>query len=206
MLEHLNEIKQIFSDKNVLDLMRLNPGASEEELLDLEQHLGISLPEDFRNYLATHNGQTGGIEMLFCEPLLTTSEIKQTWTDWYEVGEDGEMNDDCAEFMSAHPEGYVKPLYTNPKWIAFTTDYGGNHLGLDLDPDVKGTSGQVIIFGRDEDEKFLVASSFTEFLAMVVRHLKKIKWSVTQEGWHFSAEEEALHYHDWIRELRKQGD
>ncbi|HTD03814.1 SMI1/KNR4 family protein [Undibacterium sp.] len=172
MLQHLNAIKQIFSDKNALELMQLNPGASEEELLELERHLGVTLPADFKEYLSVHNGQQGQDGMIFNEPLLSIEQIKDEWTTWYEIGEDGTMNDDCAEFMSANPVGHVKPMYTNPKWIPFTHDGGGNHIGIDLDPDVKGTLGQVIIFGRDEDEKSVMATSFTEFLATVVHHLK----------------------------------
>ncbi|MFZ6645044.1 SMI1/KNR4 family protein [Undibacterium sp. TJN25] len=89
------------------------------------------------------------------------------------------------------------------KWIPFSDDYGGNHLGIDFDPDENGTIGLVIIFGRDEDEKFLVASSFAEFLALVLLHLRTIQWSFDEDGWNFDAEENALHYHDWLRNLVK---
>nr|WP_305955588.1 SMI1/KNR4 family protein [Pseudomonas sp. R2-60-08W] len=43
-------------------------------------------------------------------------------------------------------------------------DYGGNHLGVDLDPGEYGVSGQVINFGSDEEEKFVLASSVGTFM------------------------------------------
>ena len=73
------------------------------------------------------------------------------------------MNDDCADMMSSDPPGVVKPVYTNRHWIPLTHDHGGNHVGLDFDPDDEGTPGQVIAYGRDEDEKQLLATSFEAF-------------------------------------------
>lgn len=37
----------------------MNPGASESEILELENGLGVKLPEDFRESLRIHNGQAG---------------------------------------------------------------------------------------------------------------------------------------------------
>ena len=55
-------------------------------------------------------------------------------------------------------------MYASPGWIPFASDSGGNCLGIDLDPGPTGTRGQVINFGRDEDEKFVLAPSMNEFL------------------------------------------
>ncbi|MES2073451.1 MAG: SMI1/KNR4 family protein [Pseudomonadota bacterium] len=203
MLQHLNTIKEIFQAKNLLELMQLNPGASEEELRELEHHLAVSLPADFRQYLSIHNGQQQDEGIIFGLPLLNIAGIKDEWDTWHEIWADGDTNEDLADSMSSKPEGHVKPVYSNPKWIPFSKDYGGNHLGIDLDPDVKGIVGQVIIFGRDEDEKLVVAASFTEFLAMLAGHLGKFKWSYDEDGWE-DHEEDALHYHDWLRELHEQ--
>jgi cell wall assembly regulator SMI1 len=74
--------------------------------------------------------------------------------------------------MESEPEGAIQPLYANPLWIPFTHDLGGNHIGLDLDPGPRGTPGQVIVFGRDEDRKKLVASSFAAFVEGVIRELE----------------------------------
>ena len=40
------------------------------------------------------------------------------------------------------------------KWLPFCSDDGGNFIGIDLDPDVNGTVGQVINFGKPFHAKY----------------------------------------------------
>ena len=65
------------------------------------------------------------------------------------------------------PEGAVDPAYINPRWIPLTHDGSGNHIGLDLDPWPGGRVGQVILFGRDEDVKVVLADSLGTFLEWI---------------------------------------
>lgn len=87
------------------------------------------------------------------------------------------MNADCAEFMSSDPPGAVKPMDTNRSWIPLTREHGGNHIDLDFDPGPDGVVGQVIAYGRDEDEKRLLANSFREFLPLLVVTVRDEDWS-----------------------------
>lgn len=59
----------------------------------------------------------------------------------------------------------------------------------------------MITFGRDEDEKKLVASSFTEFIDTAIEELQKIDWKLKLgSGWQINdAERGEAHYHDWPR-------
>ena len=66
--------------------------------------------------------------------------------------------------LTSTPDGAIKKKYFHIKWIPLTSDSGGNYIGIDLDPDEKGTKGQVIIFGRDEEDMFVLANSWNEFL------------------------------------------
>jgi cell wall assembly regulator SMI1 len=68
---------------------------------------------------------------------------------------------------AAWPDGSVDPAYTNPSWVPLTADGSGNHIGLDFDPWPSGRIGQVILFGRDEDVKVVVAESLGQFLAWI---------------------------------------
>jgi cell wall assembly regulator SMI1 len=43
---------------------------------------------------------------------------------------------------------------------------------IDLDPDVEGSEGQVIVFGRDENCKRLVAQSFEAFIDIFIEQLE----------------------------------
>jgi cell wall assembly regulator SMI1 len=75
-------------------------------------------------------------------------------------------------FPPTVPEGSIKNLYFHSKWLPVAHDFGGNYIGIDLDPDANGTKGQVIVFGRDEDRKFVVAQSLTEFFALFLEMLE----------------------------------
>ncbi len=122
-----------------------------------------------------HNGQDG-CGILFGSQMLSVAEIMQEWRGWREVEADG-MNESCAEFMKSSPEGVVKPMYTNARWIPLTRDGGGNHMGLDFDPDVGGTHGQMIAFGADEDTKHLLAPTFAMFAEKAVEWLMHASWN-----------------------------
>ncbi len=66
--------------------------------------------------------------------------------------------------FTSFPEGAIKKKYFNPNWIPIIFDNLGNYIGIDLDPDVNGKVGQVINFGRDEEDMFVIADSFEKFL------------------------------------------
>ncbi|GAA0358371.1 SMI1/KNR4 family protein [Bacillus horti] len=73
------------------------------------------------------------------------------------------MNEQCT---SLDP-GRVKCHCLNNLWLPLADDAGGNYIGIDLDPDVKGISGQIINFGNDENEKIVIADSIHEFVAFI---------------------------------------
>ena len=67
------------------------------------------------------------------------------------------------------PVGCIKQRYADLKWIPICEDGSGNHIGVDLDPDVNGKVGQVINFGRDEDDKHVLADSLKTFFERLTR-------------------------------------
>ncbi len=169
-----NEIKTILSRKECLAEMALQPGASEKELVDLERHLGVALPELLKAMLRIHDGQTG-FGLLFGVQMLSTQGIRSTWDEWRSLEED-ELNKEFEWNMASRPPGAVKPMYTNSRWIALSHDAGGNHMGLDFDPDHGGTVGQMIAFGGDEDTKILLAPEISPFLVHAIEWLKQADW------------------------------
>ena len=60
----------------------------------------------------------------------------------------------------------MDPAYTKPRWIPLTADGSGGHIGLDLDPWPGGRVGQIILFGRDEDVKIVLAESLAQFFGV----------------------------------------
>lgn len=74
--------------------------------------------------------------------------------------------------QSSRPEGAIQAVYAHPGWVPLAKDYMGNNIAIDLAPGSRGRVGQVILFGRDCDMKFVVAPSWSSFLATFVNDLE----------------------------------
>lgn len=170
-----SRIENRLAELGCLEAMALRPGADPQTIANLEQRLGVALPESVKRFLAIHDGQDGN-GLVFGYTLLSVAAIEQQWNGWRELDEE-EMNADCADSMGSEPAGVIKPMYCNPGWIPLTHDYGGNHFGIDVDPDTLGQSGQVIAFGRDEDIKRLLANSFPEYVETLIAWLERARWN-----------------------------
>lgn len=81
-------------------------------------------------------------------------------------GKAGKMspNLNWLDHQESVPEGAIQRVYAHPGWIPLISDYLGNNIGIDLAPGPKGRWGQVIIFGREFDRKYVVAPSWAAFL------------------------------------------
>jgi cell wall assembly regulator SMI1 len=74
---------------------------------------------------------------------------------------------DLLAKQDSQPANAIQKAYAHPAWIPLARDWGGNYLATDLAPGPNGTWGQIIIFGRDYDCKYVVARSWGALLAMV---------------------------------------
>lgn len=175
MHEHWVRIERRLAALGCLSETALLPGAQGADLADLELHVGITLPAAVRKFYAVHNGQAGA-GLIYGQKLLSLLGIREQWDLWRSIDEE-EMNADFAEFMRSEPESVIKPMYCNRAWFPLTDDAGGNHIGLDFDPDSSGTIGQIIRFGRDEQIKRLVAGTFEAFLDDYVSWLERAQWN-----------------------------
>ncbi|KAI0122856.1 SMI1/KNR4 family protein [Xylariales sp. AK1849] len=79
------------------------------------------------------------------------------------------------------PAGSIQRAYAHPAWIPLVRDWGGNNLAVDLAPGPTGTWGQVIMFGRDYDIKYVVARSWAHFIALVADDLNSGRWFIEEE-------------------------
>ncbi|KAL0943895.1 glucan synthesis regulatory protein [Colletotrichum truncatum] len=79
------------------------------------------------------------------------------------------------------PPNSVQRSYAHPAWIPLVRDWGGNNLAVDLAPGPNGRWGQIVLFGRDYDTKYVIARSWAHFLAMVADDLASGKWFVDEE-------------------------
>ena len=172
--EHLPEVKK-----------DLNPPATMEEIQLLEKTIGRSLPQDFISLYQWHNGQMGdsptglwyGLEFMSIKGIISHIELEKQIIK--QIGED--VINSMSEWMKSTPDGFVKKASNNQFWIPFTYDYGGNFLGIDLDPDKMGIVGQVINFGRDENRKIVTNESISDFLFWLIEELRSGNFNINIE-------------------------
>ena len=88
---------------------------------------------------------------------------------------------ELLEKQDSQPPKAVQKAYAHPGWIPLARDWGGNNLAVDLAPGPVGKWGQIIIFGRDYDCKYVIARSWSAFLAMVADDMSSEKVFVDEE-------------------------
>ncbi len=146
----------------------LEEGASEKDFKHLENIIGASLPQDFKDIYRLHNGQiSGDAGLLDSQEWLSLDAIEEEWSIWKDQYEEGAFKGKKAE---SDPE--VKPDWWNPRWIPFTYDGQGNHYCIDLDPTSHGTRGQVITLWNEGEERMVLANSFSDWWEEYVDELE----------------------------------
>ncbi|GAP89088.1 hypothetical protein SAMD00023353_0902580 [Rosellinia necatrix] len=93
----------------------------------------------------------------------------------------GSWRQDLQARQDSVPPGAIQRAYAHPAWIPLVRDWGGNNLAVDLSPGPTGSWGQIILFGRDYDTKYVVARSWGSFLAILADDLNSGKWFVDED-------------------------
>ena len=144
-----------------------NAPATDAQIDAFERLIGFELPRAYRQLYRWHDGEEddrwGHIYGL---PLVPLSRAASEWITWNKVLASFDGNRYLIPGRS-WPQGAVDPAYINPRWIPLTDDGSGNHIGLDFDPWPGGRVGQVIVYGRDEDVKAVLAPSLGAFLGWI---------------------------------------
>ncbi len=154
----------------------LMPGASQEQIQELEKLVDVTLPEDFRESLRIHDGQNGLASPLLDEWQLF--QIKYMMSDWQcmkELFDQGKLEG------PVQTEGTVKAQWWNPRWLEVATNGAGDLICLDFDPASGGEVGQVIIFWHVHGERKVLAPSFQAWLADFAADLEQGKYAVEGE-------------------------
>jgi cell wall assembly regulator SMI1 len=170
----------------------LAPPADDAAIARVERATGASLPADVRAVWKINDGQkqtmtaTRLVPGTVCLPtlsFLSTELVVTIWQEW----EGLRASADVAELSSACRSivpGLVQPLYTHAAWIPLWSDpTRPDYIGLDFTPGEKGTPGQIINFGRNEDEHYVCAKSFAELLEILVEEVESGKWQPSQMGY-----------------------
>ncbi len=148
----------------------LNSGTSDDVIAKLETYLQLSLPEEVKELYRMNDGDNSSnvedvyVGTFLAFEFLSIERIIEVHNDWKQFNN---LFDDQEYSGSSFPEGAIKIQYTNEKWIPIFKDGASNYIGIDLDPDANGTKGQIINFGRDEDDKFVIANNLNSFLEYI---------------------------------------
>ena len=89
---------------------------------------------------------------------------------------------ELLEKQDSQPPNAIQKAYSHPSWIPLARDWGGNNIAVDLAPGPMGKWGQIIIFGRDYDCKYVIAKSWASFLATFADDLSSEKVMVDEES------------------------
>jgi cell wall assembly regulator SMI1 len=173
----------------------LAPGASDERIGALEQALQASLPEPVKVVWRINDGQRATmltnhiVKATPCVPtlsFLSTEMVGRVWSEWEALRRDVPP-DQLAELHSGTRsvvKGVVKPLYTSASWIPLWADPArADYVGLDLDPDTGGAMGQIINFGRNEDDHHQFATDFEDLLVFLVDEVEAGGWQASEMGY-----------------------
>lgn len=188
-------------------LSSLRTGASDAEFDNLEKLIGSQLPEEFKKFYSLYDGQEEdeSLGILFGIRPLPIYEIAREYENWVEVSAQMEFNgsfDD--ERIQTFPPNCVRKS-SSQKWIPFTHDYSGNHIGLDLEPALKGSNGQVINFGSSEHPIFVMGKSFGEFLQRVVVELESGNFRIDADEDFVMKKKPSVQYFEYMFALSGSG-
>ncbi|OWB79735.1 hypothetical protein B5S32_g3970 [[Candida] boidinii] len=167
-LSSMGEIWEIFDDwlkENwPQGYNNLSPPATDEEIENLEEKLGVKLPDDFKNSLKCHNGQIGYQSTFKNNEYLSIDKIYHYRKLWKDIKSNGKIDGLTSKIYDNEP---ISNEWYNINWIPITHDGAGNHYCLDLDPDLNknGKIGQIITMWHDSDSRSIVSYSFKEFFA-----------------------------------------
>ena len=118
---------------------------------------------------------------------LASSPSLGHWKFWSEMveaserGEDDGMLDEFSQESTSFPEGAIQRLHACRAWIPLVEMNDSNHIGIDLDPGPCGVVGQVINFGRDQEQKYVLARSWARFLEDVADELEAGNFVITED-------------------------
>lgn len=157
----------------------LRPGATDAQLDALEGHIGLKLPQDFRELYKWHDGDDSLLNGAFSLEFATLSNIVAYWDVWLPIYDDYVPSDDIEASIS---QEFIAQQEINKAWVPFLHDGAGNFVALDLAPGTRGHMGQIITFGPDEPVKYVLASSLADFLAEYLQRLQKGQAMVSEDG------------------------
>ncbi|MBI6116780.1 SMI1/KNR4 family protein [Salegentibacter sp. F63223] len=150
------EVKQIFEALIAEKELRIIPPKNNEAIYaEFEQEAGFPFPAMIKDYLSLHNGVENAA-------IMGAEKILKEWKDWKTVYDDW-TQEELLDTYSTN-QGKALLMYTTPYWIPFFDLQNGNFLAFDFAPNTKGTPGQIIRYGADQEIGYIQADDLATFL------------------------------------------
>lgn len=143
---------------------RLLPGATDEELDQLERQVSRALPEAFRDLYRWRNGTPDDLEteaLIHNYSFITVQESGQVWSVLKELLDSGDFD---------------RPNWWRPGWIPILGSWGGDNVCVDLEGTFTGHSGQVLDFVHDDEGRDILAPSLDAWGETFVAGLAEGLW------------------------------
>ncbi|QKX05728.1 hypothetical protein HN014_12680 [Aquimarina sp. TRL1] len=167
---HWKAYKQLIKERFPKLADQLHPGVSKQQLTDFEHKFDITLPPAFKKFYQLHNGEKEGTGYIRRLSLLSLEQIDKELSTTRKMWETNETFN-LSWYDPIVPEGAIKKMYYNPKWIPFISDQTGNFIAIDLDPGPRGIIGQIINYGADEDYHYVLGNDINLFFKLVNKHM-----------------------------------
>jgi cell wall assembly regulator SMI1 len=142
------------------------PPATEQSVKHLEEHLGISLPDQLRALVFTSNGCRRGDYPLPMKQ--TTSTLWRTMS----VEEIAVRWDSLSSLAATHPfryqvrvRGPVRASWWIREWIPFADCGMGDVVCADMNPAPGGMPGQLVLYEHDFEERKVLYASLLAWLS-----------------------------------------
>ncbi len=165
--------------------LKLNSGATNDEISSAEKEMNFSFPEELRElYLAANGELNDDTEMPVFVEAFNFASIELMMIHW-RLKNRIDSSDPWSSNSEEQKE--IKDLWWSRKWIPFGLDISGGSLCIDLDPGPTGLKGQIIDVSKFGPER-VVAKSLIKFLEEQVMDIESgvIHWE--EDGKYFSRE------------------
>ncbi|SIQ30416.1 SMI1/KNR4 family protein [Maribacter ulvicola] len=141
------------------ELTIIPPKNNDAIYAEFEAAAGYPFPTIIKEFLTLHNGVQNSA-------IMGAEKIFQEWKDWQWVYNDWTQKELLDTYSTN--EGKTLLMYTTPYWIPFFDMQNGNFLAFDFAPNTKGTAGQIIRFGADQEIGYIQADSLELFLEQLM--------------------------------------
>lgn len=174
------EIIAIIKNINPKAYESLNPPATDAQIEQLENELGVTLPQSFKDYLKVCNGQQhNDYEHLLVgyNAFLSVEDMIK----WRQIQLDLFADEEPIEHLV---ENKIQPVIWDKNWLPFTNYEGSAMLILDFNTGKNGTDGQVFTYfsGMDsEADEIVIADSFEAFSQNLLFALQQKQYEITED-------------------------